>query len=249
MPDPITILDLIRNGTLSAPMAATLWAAVQEGRSFLTVAIPRLAGKTTTANAVLGLLSPQVPVHRLSGDVAEMARLKREAKGGYLVVGEFSQGPVPGYIWGEPVRRVFDTLTAGYSLVTSLHAPGLNEAFHDICAGNGVSDQAASRIGFLLYIRRFGDSPESFWRRVAEIHEIDQVRQGRPEGRLLYRWVEGEDRFEAVEPSRTLQASAHDLAARAAALEALAGAGRTSPPEVARLVASHPGQRPGGPPS
>jgi len=50
-----TILDLIANGTMSAEMAATLWATVDEGRSFVVVAIPRLAGKSTVANAIGGI--------------------------------------------------------------------------------------------------------------------------------------------------------------------------------------------------
>jgi type IV secretory pathway ATPase VirB11/archaellum biosynthesis ATPase len=63
-----TILDLIANGTLSAEMAATLWATVDEGRSFVIAAIPRLTGKSTVGNAVPAMLPPDVPVHRLSGE-------------------------------------------------------------------------------------------------------------------------------------------------------------------------------------
>ena len=67
MPSDLSIADLIANGTLSAEQAATLWAMVEERRSFVVVAIPRFAGKTTTTNTILGLLSTDVPVHRLSG--------------------------------------------------------------------------------------------------------------------------------------------------------------------------------------
>ena len=162
-------------GPLTPRMAATMWAAVDRGLSLVVVAIPRFAGKTTTTNAVLSLLSPEVPVHHLSGEEAEMDSLKEAATGGYLVVGEFSQAPVPHYIWGASVRRVFDTLTVGYSLATALHAPGLEEAFDVICHGNEVTDQAASRIDLMLYIRRFGDNVDTFWRQLAEVHQIDYV--------------------------------------------------------------------------
>ena len=90
MSNDLSIAGLIANGTLSAEQAATLWAMVEEQHSFVVVAIPRLAGKSTTMNAILGLLSPAVPVHRLSGDEAEMAKLKEEAKGGYLVASEMA---------------------------------------------------------------------------------------------------------------------------------------------------------------
>jgi len=134
--DTVTIVDLIRNRTLTAQMSATLWAAVDRGLSLVVVAIPRFAGKTTTTNAVLSLLRPDVLVHHLSGEETEMDSLKDAAGGGYLVVGEFSQAPTCHFIWGAPVQRVFDTLTAGYSLATALHAPGLEETFDVICQGN-----------------------------------------------------------------------------------------------------------------
>lgn len=239
MPDAPTILDLIRNGTMSAEMAATFWAAMNQQLSFVAVAIPRLAGKTTVSNAMLSLLPPEVPVHRLSGDEAEMDRLKQEATGGYLVVGEFSEAPVSHYIWGAPVRRVFDTLNAGYSLAVALHAPSLQETFDAICQGNGVTDQQASRIKLMVYIRRFGDDPDTFWRRLAEVHEIDHVEGGRPVGRQLHRWVEEDDRFEVVEQSSLLGASSEELTRRSAILREMVQMERTTAADVSQMVAEH----------
>jgi hypothetical protein len=239
MADTVTIVDLIRNGTLTSRMAATMWAAMDRGLSMVVVAIPRFAGKTTTTNAILSFLSPEVPVHRLSGEEAEMDSLKEAATGGYLVVGEFSEAPVPHYIWGAPVRRVFDTLTAGYSLATALHAPGLEEAFDAICQGNGVPDEAASRIDLMLYIRRFGDDLDNFWRRLAEIHEIDYVQGGKPSGRQLFRWVEDGDRFEEVETPTFLKGDVGELERRTAKLDELVSAGQRAPEDVARLVTEY----------
>ncbi|HWO72088.1 MAG TPA: hypothetical protein VNN21_00855, partial [Dehalococcoidia bacterium] len=90
----ITIADLVANGTMNAEMAAILWAAVDEQKSFLTVAIPRFAGKTTTSNAVLALRPPDMPIHHVAGEPEVMERLKRERRGGYLVVAEFAYAPV-----------------------------------------------------------------------------------------------------------------------------------------------------------
>src|SRR5439155_12088856 len=86
----ITIAELVRNGTMSAAMAATLWAAAEDQVSFLTAAVPRNAGKSTTSNAVLALRRPGVLLHNVTGNTDEMERLKREKLGGYLVVAEFS---------------------------------------------------------------------------------------------------------------------------------------------------------------
>ncbi len=232
----ITIAELISNGTMSAEVGAALWAAVDEQRSFLTVAIPRFAGKSTLSNAVLALRPPGVPLHKVDGSPEEMERLKRERLGGYLVVAEFSPAPVPHYIWGEPVRRVFGTLSAGYSLQASLHAPGAEEAIGVISEGNGIPDDQASAIDLVLYIRLFGQDDATFWRRLAHVYEVDSVESGRPVGRTLYRWQEAGDRFEAFEAPRGFARDRSDLKARAALLSDLAQADRTSEDDVTAAI-------------
>ena len=244
MPE-LTIADLVRNGTMSAEMAATLWAAVDEQRSFLTVAIPRFAGKSTLSNAVLALRPPEVALHRYDGTPEMLERLRRERLGGYLVVAEFSKAPEPGYIWGEPVRRVFETLSAGYCLQAALHAAGVEETIRVLTEGNGVSDELASAIDLVLYIERFGDDHDTYWRRLSEVYEVDAVESGAPSGRTLYRWIEGGDRFESVEAPRGFATDRADLEARAAVLEGLASSGRTSENDVAEALAAYRAGRPG----
>ena len=239
MDGEITIAELVRNGTMSAEIAATLWAAVDGGRSFLTVAIPRFAGKSTLSSAVLALRPPDVPLHDVDGSPELMDRLRRERSGGYLVVAEFSQAPVPGYIWGEPVRRVFDTLEAGYSLQAALHAPGVEQAIRVLTEGNGVSDELASAFDLVLYIERFGDDMPDFWRRLAHVYELDRVVEGRPQGRTLFRWREDGDQFEAVESPRSFAADRADIEARTAVMETLARAGRTGEAEVVEAIAQY----------
>ena len=235
----ITIPELVRNGTMSAEIAATLWAAVDEQRSFLTVAIPRFAGKSTLSNAVLALRPPDVPLHHVNGSPEQMQQLEQERLGGYLVVAEFSEAPVPGYIWGEPVRRVFETLGAGYSLQAALHAPGVEEALRVVTEGNGVSDELASAFELVLYIERFGDDEESFWRRLDEVYEIDRVRSGRPEGRTLFRWESDEDRFDTVEAPRGFALGLDEIEARAGVIADLARTGRTAENDVAAAIAAY----------
>jgi flagellar protein FlaI len=232
----VTIIDLIRNGTINAQMAAILWIAVDKGLSFVAVAIPRFAGKTTTTNAILSLLPSKIQIHHLSGQETEMDELKKTAIGGYLVVGEFSQGGPSHYIWGAPVRRIFDTMTVGYSLTAALHAPGLKETFDIICQENEVSDQAASRIDMMLYIRRFGNDLDTFTRRLVEIHEVDYVQNGEPHGRLLYKWSEETDQFDEMDTPLFLQGDVSELKVRTEKLEEMARTGQRTVDDVARLV-------------
>jgi hypothetical protein len=240
----ISIAELVRNRTLSAEMAAVLWAAVDEQRSFLTVAIPRLAGKTTTSNAVLALRPSDVPITPVAGERDLMQRLVEERRGGYLTVAEFAQAPMPGYIWGEPVRRVFETVHAGgYALQTALHAPGVDAAIQEVTYGNGVSDAHASVFKLVMYIERFGRGEDSFWRRVTDLYEVERVENGRPVGQSLFRWRESGDRFEQLAEPQQWGLDRSDLAQRAAILSHLAGSGQTSDNEVAAAVAEYRSSR------
>src|SRR5207247_2099816 len=159
-----------------------------------------------------------------------------EASGGYVVVAEIGQAPVPGYIWGEPVRELFETLAVGYSLATALHAPDVPSAFDVLCRENGVSDEAASRVNLVLHLLRFGENPDPFWRRLAEVSEIDGVSGGRPNARVLFRWRDRDDTFEDVEAPHLLNIGSAALDERARAIEDRVRAGRTDAAAVAELI-------------
>ena len=234
MPD-LTLLDLVRNDTMNAEVAATLSAIAEEKRSFMVVAVPRFAGKSTVTGAMLGFVPRSVPLHYLSGSEAEMDELAQKPDDGYLVVGEFSQAPVPTYIWGSPVRKVFQTLRAGFSLSVCLHAPTVEDAYAAVCRGNGVADEDASRINYMVYIERMGTGLDDFWRRIAAVYEVDRVAGGVPEARLLYRWRKEGDTFEQMEQPRLLSTSERALQERAQRIEQLVVAGRTGQAEVEAL--------------
>ena len=225
-------------------MAAVLWSAVDEQKSFLTVAVPRFAGKTTTSNAVLALRPPHVPVTPVAGEPGLMERLKQERRGGYLQVAEFAYAPVPGYIWGAAVRRVMETVhEGGYSLQTALHAPGVEAGMLEVTHGNGVSDEQASTFKLVMYIERFGYGFQTLWRRVTDLYEVDGVEHGRPVGRSLFRWLEADDSFEQVAEPRQWGLDRRDLSVRAGLIARLAENDQTSVGEVAAAVAEYRSSR------
>jgi hypothetical protein len=233
--DDVTIAEMVRNGTMSAEMAAVIWAAVDDQVSFLTAAIPRFAGKTTTSEAALALRPAGVPLHRIDGSRAQTERLAQERLGGYLVVAEFEQAPMPGYIWGEPVRRVFNTLDAGYSLQAVLHAGSVAEAISEVTHGNGVPDVQVAAFKLVLYIERFG-AYGSFTRRLSDLFELKGVENGRPVGQSLFRWQAEGDRFEQLaEPSQWGNGT-DDLKRRAEVFAALAKENRTSSADVRSAI-------------
>lgn len=201
----LTLADLVANGTMSTEIAATLSATARGRHSFLVVAVPRLAGKTTVMAAMLAHRPRGVPLRTVGDDGVDIKALAAAAAGGYLVVPEISEYPVtPGYIWGAPVRRVFAHVGETVALAGALHAPGADEAIEIVCRGNGVTDEPAGSIALVVYIRSLGaDWRKPVGRRIATVHEIVAVRDGRPETRLLHRWDERTDRFETLaEPRR-----------------------------------------------
>src|SRR5438552_7777939 len=191
----IRLADQVANGTMSQEIADLLRDTARAHQSFLVMAVPRLAGKTTTMRAMLAEQSG--PVLALGYDGDDVDPLVAKAKGGYLVVPEISRGGwSKGYVWGDPVRRAFNGITQGTALATALHAPDPDEAFAIICRGCGVPDAHAARIALVVYLRSLGEWEHPTRRVVSTVHEIRAVKDGRPEAKLLFRWDEKTDRFE-----------------------------------------------------
>ena len=196
----LTLGDLVGNRTISPEMAATLAVAAEERRSLLFVAVPRMAGKTTTMRATLEYVPPRTSIHLLSRAKGPQLGIPPSPDGGYLLASEIADTGFDDYLWGEEVRTMFAALRDGnFSLVTALHAGSLEEAFRVITKDNDVSDELAARIDLMVYIRSVGYWMQPERRAVAEIFEILGVAGGRPRARLLHRWIESEDRFEVVD--------------------------------------------------
>lgn len=202
----LTLANLVGNRTLSPEMAATLAAAAEERRSLLFVAIPRMAGKSTVMQAVLEHAPAGTPMHRLSSAVDPTLGIPASGDGGYLIVGEVSPAGFADYFWDADVRQVFAALDRGFSLATALHAGSVDEAFDVLTRENGVPAAQAARLDVVVYIRSLGDDWSNPKRRtVALITETDGVHPR--QARVLHRWSEDDDRFEAVEPSQRIAAA------------------------------------------
>ena len=204
----LTLANLVANGTMSSEIAATLRATARGRYSFIVCAIPRLAGKSTVMAAMLAERPKGTPLKTVGDDGIDIGALAAASKGGYLVVPEISEYPVTaGYIWGAPVRRVFGRVGDDVALAAALHAPGADEAIEIVCRGNGVPDEQAARVALVVYIRSLGrDWRRPTGRRIATVHEIAAVRDGRPETCLLHRWDERADRFETLARPRRVAA-------------------------------------------
>ena len=215
----ISLADLVANNTMDERIEALLWTIAGEKRSFVTVAGPRKAGKSTVLAAALQHVPQGTPVHALTGEIEEIRDLVNAPDGGYLEVGEISTEPPSRYIWGEPVLALFEALDAGFSLATTMHAPDVNDVFSQICSDNGISDRSASTIQYVVHITRFGEDETSYWRRVDVVHEISGVKNGVPVVTDLFRWREEADSFIALNSPKWLSSSEAQLAERASQIK------------------------------
>ena len=180
---------------MSRDIAETLRGIAREKRSFIVLAVPRLAGKSTVLRAILAERPASTPVKTLAEDDLDVAELMKKSAGGYLVIPEITQSAaMPGYIWGADVRRIFQA-SKDVSLAATLHAEGPEEAFAQICQGCGVPDADASKVKFAVYLRSIGRWEEPTRRVVQSLHAIDAVEGGKPTTKLLHRWDEEHDRF------------------------------------------------------
>lgn len=181
---------------MSPEIAKTLREIARGRRSFITFAVPRLAGKTTVLRAILAERLAGAPVVTLAEDGVDIDELVKKSTGGYLVIPEIAKGAaMPGYIWGADVRRIFTAAKEGVSLAATLHADGPDDAFAQICQGCGVPDAEASKIRYAVHLRSIGRWEEPTRRVVQSVHAIEGVRDGKPQMKHLHRWDEQNDRF------------------------------------------------------
>ncbi len=196
----LSLDDLAANGTMSAGMAATLRAAVEAHRSYLVIALPRLAGKSTVGRGMLDVArGRKMPIRELGEDGTDVDELAAEARGGYLYVPEVSRYPVsPGYVWGAPPRKAFAAIEGGTALSTALHADSAEDALA-ILRANRIPADDLVRLELIVHIRSLGDDWQHPTRRV--VADVNELVDG--DLRVLHRWDEARDRFEEIgKPTR-----------------------------------------------
>jgi hypothetical protein len=208
---------LVRNRTLSPEAAAVLWTAAAEERSFVVMAMPRMAGKTTLMRSTLACASAGSPLREFTGGRREAEALLGSPRRGYLVVAEVSPDFMPGYLWGEPARRAFELVGSGFALATTMHARDVIECFAILCRHNQVPDRLAAGVHLTVHIEVSPPRWDPRRRVVDAIHEVEGVEGGRPRARLLHRWDAAAERFELVDLPRGF-GSAASVRQRAALL-------------------------------
>lgn len=237
-PEPRSIVELIRAGTLDAELAATLWILVEARVPLLVAAAERGAGKTTLLRALLAFLPPDVRTVELAGSDETFEWLPQASELGWsgprsatasvspggrpvrpddtvLVIPELSDH-LPSYTWGDQARLAIRAASIGYGLAATIHANSLDDVFADLRRPPvGVDDDELSRLGVVLILRRVSGGR----RRVVAAHYVrPTARDGhghvqRLGPAVLATWDPAADEFEhfgwGVAPELALRVGAH----------------------------------------
>jgi len=152
--NPFTPLDLLRFKTMSTDMMAYLWATIEYGQSML-VCGGTASGKTTTLNAVLLFIPPQMKVISIE-DTRELnlphenwiPSLTREGFGGKSLVTGKSAGEIDmfdlltaamrqrpqylmvGEVRGKEAYVVFQAMATGKTAYSTFHAEDVQAMVH-----------------------------------------------------------------------------------------------------------------------
>jgi flagellar protein FlaI len=220
---PITLVDMVKMGTISADAVAYLWLMLDYGRNIVIVG-PTGAGKTTLLNALLYLIRPDAKIFTIEDtreinivhehwqalvtrpsrveavrDVSafDLLAVAMRSRPDYVVVGE---------VRGEEAYVLFQAFGSGHSGATTIHAETIEEAVRRLMARpmNVPPMQVSLAHVFVRVLRvKVGNS---IVRRVVEIAENMGVARGnRPRLHYIFRWNPEKDVLEHVEEGRHLE--------------------------------------------
>jgi len=222
--EPLTPIDLIRFGTYTAEQMAYFWLAVENKLNLMVVG-ETAAGKTTTLNAILMFLPPDVKVISIE-DTREIALrhdnwvagVTREVTTGDeksitmydLLKAALRQRPeyiVVGEIRGIEAQTLFQAMSTGHAAYSTLHAGDIHQTIYRL--ESEPLNVPRSLIQFLDIV-----TIQTQWtkagvrkRRSKGIYEFIGVDPN--DKNLLinevYRWVPHEDAFYLVSPSKKIE--------------------------------------------
>ena len=118
--EPLSVLEIIKTGTLDLKLASLLWVIMERRASVLVAAQPSNAGKSTTLNVLLDFMRPEVKRVDLRPDDDFRFLPGAKSANTYMVAAEFSDFGM--YIWGDVAIRAFELRSQGYGLGGTIHA-------------------------------------------------------------------------------------------------------------------------------
>ena len=208
-PEPLSITEILRAGTMSPRLAATFWMAVERGLSIVLASNPSGAGKTTILTALLAFSRPDTSVYFTRG-WGEQFRLPPPNGDAptYLLVNEISDH-LPVYSWGPYVLRAFELLADGYSLASTMHADTVDGVIEQLVEECDVPERLVGHLALVVPIH-VGASGGRRIRRVSDVTVLEPLAAGYDRCTIA-RWRHADDAFDVLTTPAQINAIARRL--------------------------------------
>ena len=174
-PEPRSIVELVRTGTLDAELAATIWLMLEARVPLLVAGAAPNVGKTTLLTALLDFVPPGHNIVELRGIDESFDWLPQASELGWpgtarrstvappirpdnttILAAELSDH-TPAYTWSDAARLVVRAAAIGYGLATTIHGDSLDDVFESLGANPvALTDDELSRLGVVLVLRQSG---------------------------------------------------------------------------------------------
>lgn len=174
----LSLVDLIKAGTMDLPLAAYLAAAMRSGASLLVGARPGAAGKTTVMCALLNFLPDRTAIRPVdSRAVLAQAQQDSEPAQVCYLAHEISPASYYAYIWGDEARAFFTLTEQGHSIACNLHADTLEETRSQLCQENGVFRSHLDAVNLKVYLEVQPTGGWNMRRWVGAVYESDSTQE------------------------------------------------------------------------
>lgn len=226
--DSYTIIDLINSNTLDSVIASFLWLTIDGlgvKASNILIAGGTSSGKTTTLNALGGLINPkeriisiedtlelQIPHEHIIRMETRLANTegKGELNMDDLLKNALRQRPdriIVGEVRGSEAITLFTALNTGHSGFGTLHANSGRETINRLAnSPMYVPNIMITALDFILMQKRIYLPNGMVFRRVTELCEVVGLGEGNVQLNELFKWNPGEDKFSKVGiASKTLE--------------------------------------------
>lgn len=218
--DSYTIIDLINSNTLDSTLASFLWLVIDGlgvKSSNILISGGTSSGKTTTLNALAGLINPkeriisiedtlelQIPHKHIIRMETRLANIegKGELNMDDLLKNALRQRPdriIVGEVRGSEAITLFTALNTGHSGFGTLHANSGRETINRLVnPPMNVPKIMITALDFILMQKRIYLPSGMVYRRVTELSEVVGLGEGNIQLNELFRWNPSQDKFENV---------------------------------------------------